>query len=670
MIAHPKLTTLIKKIIEVNDQQNSFIKLLLAQKKASKTVYSRLTLLQSEPSTLTMEEAAGKMVEAFGYDEAFELAESFSDTSIDSKEQYAWEILSEFLGQMAHAASKPIVSNRVILDKTGDDDLGADSIDDSLLSQKELDKLHGVQESFSLDIVLNEKQLAGVELAEAGKSFCFIGPAGCGKTTGQRSIASILHKSGKFGATNFRVAGQNVSVSAPSIAFVAYTRRAASNLRKAVHKDPELAEVLQHNIMTVHALLEYAPETYWDSVEMKEKFRFAPRRTADNPLTITHLVIEEASMIGLDLAEKLYDALPAGVQIIFIGDINQLPPVFGPSILNFALTQLPIVELTEVYRNQGIVLENAHNILRGESIIEDENYQIIRGSSDVQHGQSKTAIGIKRVFETLFVTKGKDGLMEYDPETDIVLSPFNKQGGRGEASPFHLGTDSLNNTLAQFIGEARNAVVHEIIAGFSKLYLAVGDKVMVNKRDGVIIEINRNHSYAGREPQYPGADLSRFGTRIIGRDANVDFDDFGAEEINYDNFSLEQLENDTAERKMQASHSVVVDFGEGLTETISGAGDFSPQVFSLGYALTVHKSQGSEWRKVFIIMHKDHSTMLFRELFYTAATRARVKVVIIAKDYIIEKAIATQRIKGDTLKDKLAFFNSGVNDTVYFDCIK
>jgi exodeoxyribonuclease V alpha subunit len=81
----------------------------------------------------------------------------------------------------------------------------------------------------------------------------------------------------------------------------------------------------------------------------------------------------------------------------------------------------------------------------------------------------------------------------------------------------------------------------------------------------------------------------------------------------------------------------------------------------------VHKAQGSEWRKVFIILHKDFAVSLYRELFYTAATRARTKVTIIANDTTIAKAISSQRIKGDTLKDKMEYFNSGADlrDNVY-----
>ena len=519
-----------------------------------------------------------------------------------------------------------------------------------------------VGESFALSITLNDQQLAAKEMALLGKSFCLIGAAGTGKTTTQREVARQLLLQDTLQTTTvktYNAEGARQYKTVPSIAFCAYTRRAAANLAKAIHKDPELKDRLADNIMTIHTLLEYEPETYFDPVENKDRFRFAPMRTASNPLTITHLVIEEASMLGLDLWDKLYDAMPPNIQIIFIGDINQLPPVFGPSILNYALTQLPIVELTQVYRNQGIVLENAHNILAGKPLVETEHYQIIRGKSAVQVGQAKMAASIAKMFETLSETTGYDGLPTYDAENDIILSPFNKQD---------LGTDNMNRWIAQFVGAKRNAVVHEIIAGFNKLYLAEGDKVMVNKRDGIITKIERNSQYHGKEPQLPGTDLTRFGVRIIGAgDTHIDLDELS---LDYSNFSVGAIEEERAARVMQASHKITVLMDEGRTEELTAAGDFQAATFSLGYVLTVHKSQGSEWRKVFIFLHKDHSVMLFRELLYTAATRARTDIAIIAKDFVITKAIATQRIKGNTLKDKLAFFNSGINDAVDVQCIK
>lgn len=636
------MQTLIKRMVEINSAQTNIVKAILARR-------------QLEP-TASKEELSG-------------LSEAQQEAVMMDK-------VEELVEQTQRPSISPMLAAILAKRKAAEEALAPEP--DEVIGNNLSDPIvpAGTQESFSLNITLNEKQLVAKQLAFQGKSFCLIGPAGTGKTTAQRAVARALLDAGNLDTSNFKVydpvTGNSSYKSAPSIAFCAYTRRAASNLRKAIHKDEVLAQELKNNILTIHALLEYQPETYFDAVEGKEKFRFAPMRTAKNPLNITHLVIEEASMLGLDLWEKLYDALPPGVQIIFIGDINQLPPVFGPSILNYALLQLPIVELTQVYRNQGIVLENAHNILAGRMVVESKDYQIIRGSSDKQHGQIKTAMNLANMFKILSETPGDDGLMQYDPENDIILSPFNNKGGRDkeDTDGYHLGTFSINKWIAQFIGEKRDAVVHEIIAGFNRQYLAVGDKVMVNKRDGVIVDIIKNPSYFGKEPQLPGKDLSRFGIRILGKDSDFDFDMEDTEELNYDNFSLERLAEEQAERKQQASHIVKVDFGDGVVEDITAAGDFAPAVFSLGYALTVHKSQGSEWRKVFIIFHKDHSTMLFRELFYTAATRARTKVAIIAKDFIVKKAIETQRIKGNTIKDKLAFFNSGINDTVSVSCTK
>ena len=519
-------------------------------------------------------------------------------------------------------------------------------------------------ESFSLSITLNEKQLHAKEMALAGKSYVLIGAAGTGKTTAQRSVAESLLLDSRLSISTYKTYdafGARNYVSAPSIAFVAFTRRAAANLRKAIHMSPILKEELANSIMTIHSLLEYEPETYWDVLEAKEKFRFAPKRDSKNPLNITHLVIEEASMLGAhDLWPKLYDALPSGVQIIFIGDINQLPPVFGPSILNYALVQLPVVELTQVYRNQGVVLENAHNILAGKEIITNANYRIVeplvkdKKGQKVQAGQEKMSYILRQFFETLYDKVDNDGEKEYDPDECIILSPWNKQA---------LGTDNMNKHIAQFLGTRRKAIVHEILAGMNKVYLAVGDKVMFNKRDGIITAIEKNSQYFGKSPQLPGSDLSRFGVRILGTHDDT-LDDVM---IDYSSFSLEALEEEKAERKQQASHVVTVTYDDASYDQISATGDFAPAIFSLGYVLTVHKAQGSEWRKVFIIFHKDFAVSLYRELFYTAATRARTKVTIIATTQTIEKCISTQRIKGDSLKDKLEYFNSGADlrDSVY-----
>lgn len=603
------------------------------------------------------------------------------------QEEDKWEAAKQVAGHTTVAeaieANKPLLEtsgmvwqnfDRRVVDPLGDEivplsEESAEAAEGALVQDYEEDtgeseeeieaeieaKEKGTQESFALNITLNNNQLIAKEKAFNGESFCLIGAAGTGKTTAQRAVAESLLLDNRLSTSRFKTydaTGARVYNSAPSIAFCAFTRRAAANLQKAVHKSPVLAEKLQNNIMTIHSLLEFEPETYEDYNEegkLVTKFRFQPKRTASNPLDITHLIIEEASMLdAYTLWKQLYDALPSGVQIIFIGDINQLPPVFGPSILNYALLQLPIVELTEVYRNQGIVLENAHNILAGKTLIEDQNFVIVRGKSQVQLGQNRLATMYGNLFNKWLDLTGSDGLPEYDPDDCIILSPFGKQ---------ELGTTNLNAWIAQHLGSRRNAIVHEIIAGFQKVYLAAGDRVMVNKMDGVITDIYRNPDYHGREPQIAGSDLTRFGIRVLGKQGQDSLDDVV---VDYSNFSLEALEDQKGERRQQASHEVVVMLDNGKEEHLKSTGDFGEQAFSLGYALTVHKAQGSEWRKVFLIIHKDHATMLYRELFYTAVTRARTKVTIISKDNTINKAIQNQRIKGNTIEDKLEFFNAGI----------
>jgi ATP-dependent exoDNAse (exonuclease V) alpha subunit len=83
----------------------------------------------------------------------------------------------------------------------------------------------------------------------------------------------------------------------------------------------------------------------------------------------------------------------------------------------------------------------------------------------------------------------------------------------------------------------------------------------------------------------------------------------------------------------------------------------------LGYALTVHKSQGSEWRKVFFVTHQSHATMLQRELLYTAVTRAKEELYIICEPETFTKGIESQRVKGNTIAEKAAYFQGKLDSS-------
>lgn len=187
---------------------------------------------------------------------------------------------------------------------------------------------------------------------------------------------------------------------------------------------------------------------------------------------------------------------------------------------------------------------------------------------------------------------------------------------------------------------------------------------MVDKRVGYVEKISVNGRYMGRSPLPASTTLTRFGS-YTGASSEGEVD------IDYANLDIDKLmDTPEEELKREASHVVDVLLDDGETVTLEAVGDFSPATFSLAYALTVHKAQGCEWDTVFIVLHRDHAVSLYRELLYTAVTRARKKVVLIAKDAVIEKAIKTQKIKGNTTEEKIAFFNSGVKLLTDFKCTK
>jgi ATP-dependent exoDNAse (exonuclease V) alpha subunit len=238
----------------------------------------------------------------------------------------------------------------------------------------------------------------------------------------------------------------------------------------------------------------------------------------------------------------------------------------------------------------------------------------------------------------------------------MILIPFNKT----------YGTEELNKYLAQHITAlSPTTATHEIIAGFNKHYYAVGDRVMYEKEDATIIAISINGLYVGAKYQAASTLLDRWGnyrtpaeTDSIGTshsetkaaetpediDALLDAMNFGDGGAGGDE-----------ERKREASHAVTLLLHESQEEvTLTTASDLNN--LALGYAITVHKAQGSEARKVFLLLHESHASMLQRELLYTAVTRARESLYVICPPDAFVKGILRQKIKGNTLAEKLEFF--------------
>ena len=210
-------------------------------------------------------------------------------------------------------------------------------------------------------ITLNNEQVHFANLVVSGKSCCLIGAAGTGKTTASNAGILALEQSGRVGQLA-QFGHKYLPSGTPGVVGIAFTRNAVNNLKDSMPGN------MKNNCVTFHKLLEYAPtiEEVYDeqSGTYIEKKIFKPRRDANNLLdsSIRVIIVDEASMPSVELFKEVLDALGHEVQFIFLGDLNQLPPVFGTAILGYALLALPTVELTKVYRNAGPIITFAHRV--------------------------------------------------------------------------------------------------------------------------------------------------------------------------------------------------------------------------------------------------------------------------------------------------------------------
>ena len=261
--------------------------------------------------------------------------------------------------------------------------------------------------------------------------------------------------------------------------------------------------------------------------------------------------------------------------------------------------------------------------------------------------KTSNAIHIAGLLMEKFIESG-----EYDPFEDMILIPQGKN--KSGENPFC--TNELNNSIADTLGRRRKAEVYEIIAGFQKFYLAKGDKLFVRKQEVIVEDIVLNGLYQGKIPLEPSIHLNRWG--------HYDFTEGGID-LHKKEFSIEDMElmmasatfdsGEIEERKNQASHIVKCKFIDSDdTIDISTTGDFMEMQF--GYALTIHKAQGSEWKRVILLLHHSHNKMLCRELLYTAVTRAKKSLYILCEPDHFKKGVTRQRIKGNTLAEKAEWF--------------
>ena len=523
----------------------------------------------------------------------------------------------------------------------------------------------------------NPNQMNAISSALAGRSFCLIGAAGTGKTSTLKGAVNSLMLNSMLPIVQANDSSKMVIAGKPGIVLCSFTNMAVRQIAKHFSRDITCC--------TIHKLLEFKP-VYYEIVKedgtMAKTMRFEPSRNAMNKLPRSHrtIIVDEASMVDTSLINLVIDALPnpEAVQWIFLGDLNQLPPVFGGAVLGLRLMELPVVELTEVYRQALLspIITLATKIKDGLTI--DLTAKLIddRGEHGklTIHPWGKSLSADDGLQKAADFCKAAIQQKELDPFKDIILCPFNVS----------FGVLELNLQIANWLGNQREAIVHEVICGFNTKYLAVGDKVLVQKREAIITGIMPNRSYTGKRAVSATLyAMDRWGGATKRKNLHLTASqEYEAAQGDTDIDAILQSMADTTtvveDRKAAASHTIVVRFINGgdpatwlPTDTATDNDDESFEELHLdsaaglnemlfAYAITVHKSQGSEWRKVFLILHQSHSVMTFRELMYTGITRASKELYIICepdrgmKTGTLTKASKNPRLKGNTLAEKLA----------------
>ena len=314
-----------------------------------------------------------------------------------------------------------------------------------------------------------------------------------------------------------------------------------------------------------------------------ERMRFA--RHARNPIDADALIVDELSMVDVVLFAALLDALPMGCRLIMVGDSDQLPPVGAGNVLHDLIDSglLPVVKLDEVFRQamESLIVTNAHRVVAGEQPI------LTVKDNDFFHMERQNAQRTVDDIVGLYKTRLPKAY-GYDAVRDIqVLCPSRK----GDA-----GTVNLNRILQEAVNPPAKGK-NEI-----KLQTRVfreGDKVMQVKNDYNVVWTRGAEEGTGVFNGDVGILTAVDKTKGV---VEVDFD--GRKAV-YPVLNLKDLE--------------------------------------LAYAVTVHKSQGSEFEAVILPVVDVPPMLCYRNLFYTALTRARSKLITIGKQTIIEEMVRNDR---------------------------
>ena len=349
-----------------------------------------------------------------------------------------------------------------------------------------------------------------------------------------------------------------------------------------------MTETTGYEASTIHRLLEVssAPDD-----ESREIVRF--ERNESNPLETDVIIIDEMSMVDIFLMHSLLSAIPPGTRLVLVGDVDQLPSVGPGAVLADMLKAdvFPSVRLTRIFRqaqNSDIVV-NAHKINHGEQIP-----LTTKSSEFLFLGRSDTNLIISNIIE--LVRDRLPGYVNAQPYDIQVLTPMRKG---------LLGVERLNRILQEYLNPPSEDKAEKT---FGDEIFRVGDKVMQIK----------NNYQIGWEIRGRYGIAVKTGEGIFNGDMGI------IREIN------------------DFAQTISIEFDEGRFVDYPFG---SLEELELAYAVTIHKSQGSEYPAVILPLLTGPRMLFTRNLLYTAVTRAKKCVMILGSEDTVRGMIGNVRQK-------------------------
>lgn len=348
-----------------------------------------------------------------------------------------------------------------------------------------------------------------------------------------------------------------------------------------------MTEATGYEAQTIHRLLELSgmPE------EEREGHAVQFERNAQNPLEADVIIIDEMSMVDIFLMHSLLLAVTAGTRLILVGDENQLPSVGPGNVLRDIIRSesFPVVELKKIFRqaSESDIVVNAHKINRGEQVIPDNK------SRDFFFLKRYDADIIIRVVIALIQEK-MPRYVQAKPFDIQVLTPMRKG---------LLGVERLNQILQRYLNPPENGKKERELGG--QLFRQ-GDKVM---------QVKNNYQLEWEVRGKYGIPVEK-GVGVFNGDTGI------LAEIN------------------EFAETATVEFEDGRCAEYSFK---QMEELELAYAITIHKSQGSEYPAVVIPLLSGPQMLLNRNLLYTAVTRARKCVTIVGSEETFGEMIRNEK---------------------------